>query len=97
MKERRPNGQFSKGNPGGPGRPSKATEDEYLAAVGDAVPLDIWKTICQRAAQDATKGNAKARDWLSKHLLPPPRDTSLGFDPATLYEEPVKMYAVRQK
>lgn len=33
------------------------------------MPLDIWQVICQRAADEARAGDARARDWLSKWLL----------------------------
>jgi len=44
-------------------------EREYLATMNEAVPLDTWRAICKRAADDALAGDAKARDWLSKWLL----------------------------
>lgn len=44
-------------------------EREYLAALNSAVPLDSWKEICKRAADDALAGDSKAREWLSKWLL----------------------------
>jgi hypothetical protein len=44
-------------------------EREYLATLNAAVPLDTWQAICQRAADDALAGDAKARDWLAKWLL----------------------------
>ena len=36
---RDPLGKFAKGNPGGPGRPRRTVEREYLAALSDALPL----------------------------------------------------------
>jgi hypothetical protein len=44
-------------------------EREYLATLNAAVPLDTWQAICERAADDALSGDAKARDWLAKWLL----------------------------
>jgi hypothetical protein len=32
-------GRFAKGNPGGPGRPPRTTEANYLIALTDVVPL----------------------------------------------------------
>src|SRR5437762_975939 len=66
---RQTNGRFATGNPGGPGRPRRAVEREYLAALSDVVSLDTWREIVGRAVDDAKRGNAKARDWLAKHLL----------------------------
>jgi len=64
-------GRFAAGNPGGPGRPPRLVEDSYLLALSDAVTLDDWASIVARAVADAKKGDASARAWLSKHLLPP--------------------------
>ena len=49
--------------------PRRPIEREYLATLNAAVPLDTWQAICERAADDALSGNAKARDWLAKWLL----------------------------
>jgi hypothetical protein len=49
--------------------PRRPIEREYLATLNAAVPLDTWQAICQRAADDAKGGDAKARDWLAKWLL----------------------------
>ena len=69
MGDRHHNGQFAAGNPGGPGRPRRAVEREYMAVIGDTVTPDDWKRIVQRARDDALAGDAKARDWLAKFLL----------------------------
>ena len=69
MGERNANGRFTIGNPGGPGRPRRAIEREYLAALGDAVSLHDWLEIVERAVVDAKAGDHQARCWLSKHLL----------------------------
>jgi hypothetical protein len=69
MIDRTSTGQFAKGNPGGPGRPRRAVEQEYLAVLSEAVPLDTWRAICERAAKDAKAGDHRARDWLSRYLL----------------------------
>lgn len=45
-------------------------EREYLATLNKAVPLSVWGKICRRTVEDALAGDAKARDWLSKWLLP---------------------------
>lgn len=63
------NGRFTAGNPGGPGRPRRAIERQYLAALSDAIPLDEWRAIVSRAVQDAKDGDAKAREWLSRYAL----------------------------
>lgn len=63
------NGRFTAGNPGGPGRPRRATERQYLVALADALTLDHWREIVRRAVQDATDGDAKAREWLGRFAL----------------------------
>jgi hypothetical protein len=62
-------GQFALGNPGGPGRPRRAVEREYLAALNEAVSLDDWREIVKATAEAAKKGDGKARDWLARYLL----------------------------
>ncbi len=62
-------GRFVKGNPGGPGRPTRSIERDYLAALGDAVSLCDWQTICRNAVTAALNGDAKARDWITKHVI----------------------------
>jgi len=41
-----------------------------LATLSDAVNLDDWQEIAGRAVQDAKTGDATARAWLSKYVLP---------------------------
>ena len=62
-------GRFVKGHPGGPGRPRRAVETEYLSTLADACPPETWRDVCLRAVQDAKGGDAKAREWLSRYLL----------------------------
>src|SRR5262245_58047906 len=66
---RNSNGRFAIGNPGGPGRPRRAVEQDYLIAVAEAVPLERFRKIAERAAEDAEKGNSRARQWLSDVLV----------------------------
>jgi hypothetical protein len=65
-------GQFATGNPGGPGRPRRAVESEYLAIVGDSCPASVWREIVESAVADARTGDATARAWLSSHLIGKP-------------------------
>jgi hypothetical protein len=66
---RNADGTFGVGNPGGPGRPRRSVEREYLAALSDAVSTADWRAICQRARDDALQGDAGARAFLAKYLL----------------------------
>jgi len=70
--ERTAGGQFAEGNPGGPGRPRRATERAYLAALSDACPPETWREIVERAVADAKGGDAKARTWLASYLVGEP-------------------------
>ena len=70
------NGKFAKGNPGGPGRPRRAIESQYLATLADAVGLDDWQEIVVRAIEDAKAGDKAAREWIAKYVL--------GNEPMTL-------------
>jgi hypothetical protein len=67
--DRAANGRFAPGWRGGPGRPRRATERDYLAALGEAVTIDRWRKIVERAASNAENGDAKARDWLGSYLV----------------------------
>src|SRR5215467_6711680 len=67
-------GQFTSGNPGGPGRPRRVAERDYLVTLTEACPPETWRAICRRAVADAEAGDAKARDWLSRFLLGNPAE-----------------------
>lgn len=74
---RQPNGTFAPGNPGGPGRPRRAVEADYLRTLADAVPQDTWREIVERAVIAAKNGDAAARTWLTRYLI--------GAEPDTLH------------
>lgn len=73
---RRADGRFAMGNTGGPGRPRRAVEREYLAALADELTIDRWRRIVRGAIDAAETGDAKARDWLARYAL--------GAEPPTL-------------
>jgi hypothetical protein len=70
--DRNANGRFATGWRGGPGRPRRAIEAEYLVALSETVPLDAWRAVCQIALDQARNGDAKAREWLSSYLIGKP-------------------------
>jgi hypothetical protein len=72
--KQRKNGQFAKGNPGGPGRPRRVAESNYLVTLTEACPPEKWCAICRRAVEDALAGDARARDWLARYLLGNPSE-----------------------
>lgn len=60
------NGWFK---PGGPGRPRRQVEREYLDALVGAVPLDEWRKVVAKALKQAKAGDARSRDWLGRYLM----------------------------
>ena len=80
MADRAENGQFAKGNKGGPGRPRRRTEDQYLAATIGAVSLKDWREIVATAVAKAKRGDSRARQWLSDYVMGPPVQRLGGSD-----------------
>lgn len=74
MAERNEKGQFASGNGGGPGRPKRSSEAEYLDALIEVTPIAAWKRIGRKAVQQAERGDAQARRWLSEYLLGKPQE-----------------------
>jgi hypothetical protein len=66
---RHANGRWAKGKPGGPGRPRRDVERQYLAALSSAVPVEVWREIVDSAVAAAKNGNAAARAWLARYVL----------------------------
>jgi hypothetical protein len=66
---RQAGGKFAPGNAGGPGRPRRAVEVEYLAALNEVVSLEDWREIVRDAVRQAKFGDSKAREWLAKYLI----------------------------
>jgi hypothetical protein len=65
-------GKFAAGNAGGPGRPPRATERDYLVALSESCSTDDWQEIVAKAVIDAKNGDAKARAWLAGYLIGEP-------------------------
>lgn len=65
-------GRFTRGNPGGPGRKPRATEERYLKTMTEIVDDEAWEAIVKRATQDAINGDAKARAWLTNYMIGQP-------------------------
>lgn len=66
-------GQFKKGGAGGPGRPTRkvevARELAHLGVILDRVTPEAWGEVVDKAIEQATAGDARARDWLSSFLV----------------------------
>ena len=69
MSDRTPKGTFAQGNKGGPGRPRRAVEADYLAVLSEAVPLDTWREIVSTAVTHAKTGDDKARAFERAQML----------------------------
>ena len=69
MAERDDKGRFVKGYSGGPGRPPKEREEKYYDILLTTVTFEDWKSIVKKAAEQARKGDAVARKWLSDYLV----------------------------
>jgi hypothetical protein len=82
------NGRFAPGNPGGPGRPRRAVEQDYLIAASQAVSPERFQRIAERAAEDAEKGDPRARQWLSDLLLGRRATTSMALTVTEEQDEP---------
>ncbi len=63
-------GRFAAGNPGGPGRPRLSAELQRLRALSESVTMEDWLKIIASARRQAMRGDHKAREWLSRYLLP---------------------------
>lgn len=63
-------GRFAKGNPGGPGRKPRATEQEYRDAFCEVVPLDRFIRMIEAQARRADKGDLKAFEALVRYIAP---------------------------
>lgn len=64
--------KFLPGNPGGPGRPKRSTEEKYLRKLTSTVTLQEWREIILTAIAQAKEGDASARRWLSEYLIGKP-------------------------
>ena len=62
-------GRFAPGNAGGPGRPARAVERDYMTALCDEISLDDWREIVRQAVGAAKDGDTQARNWITRHVL----------------------------
>lgn len=64
-------GRFIKGKSGNPnGRPPKATEQEYLDAIFEVVPLLRFKKMIEKQAARAEKGDIRSFEVIAKYVAP---------------------------
>jgi len=75
------NGRFLKGTvPNPKGRPPKEREEKYREVLITSISFADWQRIVIKARDQALKGDAVARKWLSEYLvgLPPQRIEGAG-------------------
>lgn len=66
-------GRFIKGASGNPqGRLPKETEKTYLEVSQNTCTFDVWREITMKAVEQAKRGDARARQWLSDYLIGKP-------------------------
>jgi hypothetical protein len=63
-------GRFAQGWRGGPGRPKRQVEEDYLEAFRRAVSIEDMVAIVETAVAQARDGNGRARDFIARYLLP---------------------------
>ena len=62
-----------KGASGNPqGRLPKQVEQTYLQVSENVCSLDVWREIVVKAVEQAKRGDARARQWLSDYLIGKP-------------------------
>lgn len=75
MVRRDEKGRFLPGASGNPkGRSPKERELRYYEITMQACTYKEWKAIVKRAVQDALRGDASARRWLSEYLIGKPEE-----------------------
>lgn len=67
--ERDRRGRFAQGNKGGPGRPKRHVEIEYMTTMLSVCSLQEWEEVVRQAVKLAKEGDHKAREWLTSHVL----------------------------
>lgn len=60
---------FVKGGKGGPGRPKREVEQDYLKAFKNVATPELWDAILDKAARQARAGDPAARKFLADYLV----------------------------
>ena len=60
---------FTKGNPGGPGRPKKSIEEKYSKAVYSAIKPEDLKEIIAMISKAAKRGDVQAAKLLLSYVI----------------------------
>ena len=95
--ERDAKGRFTKGSSGNPqGRLPKQVEKTYLQVSESVCSFDVWREIVAKAVEQARRGDARARQWLSDYLIGKPLPMVMAMQdnqPTTL----IVRYAIQEK
>lgn len=84
-------GRFAKGTTGNPnGRPPRATEEEYVGRIRDAVSPERWKKVVEQMLKRAENGDVHSARFIAEYLLGRPKQR---LD-LTSDDRPLKGYAV---
>lgn len=68
-------GQFTKGNPGGPGRPRREVEARNLQLFWATVSDEDWQAVVAAMIKQAKRGNVAAAQWLGNYHMGKPQDS----------------------
>jgi len=68
MTDRNENGQFTKGNKGGPGRPKRTDEEQYNAVLFSVISPERFRDMLELQARKADRGDPEAFKFICKLL-----------------------------
>lgn len=80
-------GRFVKGHKSKGGRPSLQREIRYYEILMGSVTFEDWRRIVEKAAEQAKRGDAVARKWLSDYLVGQPEQDFNGAVEITIRYE----------
>ena len=70
MTDRDERGKFTKGNKASPGRPKKATEQEYLDVLYEVASIERFRKILDAQMKRAERGDIQAFNAIANRILP---------------------------
>lgn len=74
MATRNEKGQFVKGHPGGPGRPRREVERDYLNTMLGVISQERWEEIVEAVYKRAKRGDIAAATWLGNYTQGKPTE-----------------------
>lgn len=76
--DRDANGRYLKGHKSNGGRPSRPKEEQYYRILMTTCTAKDWEAIVDKAVEQAKRGDAVARKWLSDYLVGEPEHNVVG-------------------